>query len=178
MSFEEKTIESDVIYKGQILTLRKDKVHVRDGKTAYREIIEHRGAVAILPITNEGKVILVEQYRKAAEKSLIEIPAGKMEGGEDPLETAKRELEEETGYQAENIEFMTKIYPAVGYSGEKIYIYRATGLKKGKTNFDEDEDIETIEMPIEEITKLVLAGKIEDSKTIIAILMEREKQCM
>ncbi len=174
MSFVEKTIQSETIYEGKVLTLKKDKVEIKDGKTSYREIVKHRGAVALLPITEEGKVILVEQYRKPIEKVLLEIPAGKMEEGEAPIITAARELQEETGYSAKNIDLITKMYPAVGYSDEAIYIYLATGLTSGETNFDEGEDIDIVEMELDKAVEMVMSGEIEDGKTIIALMMAKQ----
>ncbi len=174
MSFEEKTIKSETIYEGKVVTLKKDKVQIRGGKVSYREIIRHRGAVALLPITEDGKVILVEQYRKPIEKVLLEIPAGKMEIGESPISTAARELEEETGYSAKNIELITKMLPAVGYSDEVIYIYVATGLTPGETNFDEGEDIDIVEVELKSAVEMVMSGEIEDGKTIVALMMYQQ----
>ena len=170
MIFEEKTIESEIIYKGRILTLRKDKVSINDNVIAQREIIEHQGAVAVLAITEDNRVVLVKQYRKPIERDILEIPAGKIDPGEEPIETARRELREETGYSAEKMELIYKMYPALGYSDELIYIYQAEGLMAGETEFDEDENIELIEMPIQDAFAMLEAGEIEDGKTIIGLL--------
>lgn len=177
MVFEEKTISSERIYEGAILNLRKDKVHVKDNNTSYREIVEHNGGVAIAAITNEGKLVLVKQFRKAAEKVVLEVPAGKIEKGEeeDHGKTALRELKEETGYTAEKIEYLTSFYSSIGYSTEQIYLYLATGLTPGETNFDEHEAIETYEYDIEELVSMVQQGKLEDAKTIVAILLTASK---
>ncbi len=174
MSFRETTIESEMIYEGKILNLRKDKVNITGGKTSYREIIEHKGAVALVPINDDGNIVLVRQFRKAAEKEVLEIPAGKMEEGEDPLMTAKRELEEETGYCADSIIHMTSMYPAIGYSSEIIHLYLAKDMKKGKTCFDEGEDIEIVEISLKTAVERVLSGEIEDAKTIAGILMVKD----
>ena len=171
MVFEEKTISSERIYEGRILNLRKDKVHVKDGKTSYREIVEHNGGVALAAITNEGKMVMVRQFRKAAEKAVLEVPAGKIEKGEDHRLTAERELKEETGYSAEKIEFVTAFYSSIGYSTEKIYLYLATNLTPGETEFDDNESIEIIEYELADLKKMVLSGEIEDAKTIAAILL-------
>lgn len=171
MIFEEKTISSERIYEGRILNLRKDKVHVKDGKTSYREIVEHNGGVALAAITNEGKMVMVRQFRKAAEKAVLEVPAGKIEKGEDHRLTAERELKEETGYSAEKIEFVTAFYSSIGYSTEKIYLYLATNLTPGETEFDDNESIEIIEYELADLKKMVLNGEIEDAKTIAAILL-------
>ncbi len=171
MVFEEKTISSERIYEGRILNLRKDKVHVKDGKTSYREIVEHNGGVALAAITNEGKMVMVRQFRKAAEKAVLEVPAGKIEKGEDHRLTAERELKEETGYSAEKIEFVTAFYSSIGYSTEMIYLYLATNLTPGETEFDDNESIEIIEYELADLKKMVLSGEIEDAKTIAAILL-------
>ncbi len=175
MIVEEKTISSEMIYEGAILNLRKDKVTVKDGKTAYREIIEHNGAVALVPVTEDGNVVMVRQYRKACEKALLEIPAGKIDRGEEPSVCAARELREETGYSAANIELMSEFYVACGYSGERISIYLCTGLTAGDTDFDEDEALDIIEMPFDELYNMCMNNELEDSKTIVGILMAKEK---
>ena len=122
MIVEEKTISSEMIYEGAILNLRKDLVHVKDNKTSYREIVEHNGGVALVAITNDGKLVMVKQYRKAAEKAVLEVPAGKIEKNEDRRLTAERELKEETGYTAKNIEFLTYFYTSIGILQSFIYI--------------------------------------------------------
>ncbi len=175
MIVEEKTISSEMIYEGAILNLRKDKVTVKDGKTAYREIIEHNGAVALVPVTDSGNVVMVKQYRKACEKALLEIPAGKIDKGEEAYVCAARELREETGYTAQNIELMSEFYVACGYSGEKISVYLCTGLNPGDTDFDEDEALDIIEIPFDELYNMCMNGELEDSKTIVGILMAKEK---
>jgi ADP-ribose pyrophosphatase len=171
MVVEEKTISSEMIYEGRILNLRKDKVLVKDGKTSYREIVEHNGGVALAAVTPEGKMVMVRQYRKAAEKAVLEVPAGKIEKGEDNRLTAERELKEETGYSAGRIEHITSFYSSIGYSTEVIYLYYATDLTPGETEFDDNEAIEILEYDIPELKRMVLSGEIEDSKTIAAILL-------
>jgi len=180
MVFEEKTISSEMIYEGRILNLRKDKVHVKDNQTSYREIVEHNGGVALAAVTPEGKMVMVRQYRKAAEKAVLEVPAGKIEKKEDHRLTAERELKEETGYSAGKIEYITSFYSSIGYSTEVIYLYFASELTPGETDFDDNEAIEILEYDIPSLKKMVFSGEIEDAKTIAAILliesiMEREK---
>ena len=170
----EITVSSEMIYEGAILNLRKDKVKVKDGKTAYREIIEHNGAVALAAVTPEKNIVMVRQYRKACEDFLLEIPAGKIDKGEEPLTAAVRELKEETGYQAGKIRFLTKFYVACGYSQEQISIYLCEDLKAGETCFDEDEEIEIEEIPLEVLYDLCMKGEITDSKSIVGILMAKE----
>ena len=180
MVFEEKTISSEMIYEGRILNLRRDKVHVKDNQTSYREIVEHNGGVALAAVTSEGKLVMVRQYRKAAEKAILEVPAGKIEKGEDHRLTAERELKEETGYSAGKIEFITSFFSSIGYSTEVIYLYFATDLTPGETDFDDNESIEILEYELPKLKEMILNGEIEDAKTIAAILLvesitEREK---
>ncbi|MEG1930813.1 MAG: NUDIX hydrolase [Anaerovorax sp.] len=176
MVFEEKTISSERIYEGAILNLRKDKVHVKEGRTSYREIVEHNGGVALAALTEEGKLVLVRQFRKAAEEVALEVPAGKIEQGERDHELAAlRELKEETGYTAENLELLSSFYSSIGYSTEMIHLYFATGLTPGETNFDDNEAIEIVEYDIEDLKEMIASGEIKDAKTIIAILLAELK---
>lgn len=180
MVFEEKTISSEMIYEGRILNLRRDKVHVKDNQTSYREIVEHNGGVALAAVTPEGKMVMVRQYRKAAEKAVLEVPAGKIEKDEDHRLTAERELKEETGYSAGKIEYITSFFSSIGYSTEVIYLYYASELTPGETDFDDNEAIEILEYDLTELKDMVFSGEIEDAKTIAAILlvesiMEKEK---
>lgn len=170
MNFNEKTINSNRIFEGNIIKVRVDDVLLVNGNKAKREVVEHSGAVAILPITDEGKIFLVKQFRKPIEKELIELPAGKLEKGEKPLECALRELEEEIGYKAEKITKLITIYTSPGFADEVIHIFIARELKKTKTNRDEDELIEIVETDINEALQMILNGKIMDSKTISGIL--------
>jgi len=171
MVFEEKTISSEMIYEGRILNLRRDKVHVKNNQTSYREIVEHNGGVALAAVTSEGKMVMVRQYRKAAEKAVLEVPAGKIEKDEDHRLTAERELKEETGYSAGKIEHITSFYSSIGYSTEVIYLYYATELIPGETDFDDNEDIEILEYDLAELKDMIFSGEIEDAKTIAAILL-------
>ena len=138
---EEKTISSDRVYTGKTISLRVDTVEIPNRGYKKREIVEHNGAVGIIAITPENKVVLVKQYRKAIEKELWEIPAGKIEPGENPKESAIRELKEETGYSAQSMKLLHKFYTSAGFSNQKIYIYLAENLTPGKQNFDDDEFI-------------------------------------
>jgi ADP-ribose pyrophosphatase len=173
MIFEEKTISSQMIYEGKILNLRKDTVEAFGDKVSEREIIEHNGGVTIAAITGDSKMVMVKQFRKAAGKAILEAPAGKREKGEDPIETAVRELKEETGYTASDIKLLTKFYASVGYSEEIIYIYLCKGLTPGETQFDDNEALDIMEYDLDELYEMVINGEIEDSKTIIAILIAR-----
>ena len=170
MTFEEKTLKSEKIYEGAIINLRRDKVTVQGG-TSYREIIEHNGGAVIAALTEDKKLVMVRQYRKPADKVMLEVPAGKIDPGEKPLDAAVRELKEETGYTAAKAEFLTQFYPSVGYSEEVLYLYLCTGLTPGETNFDENEAIDIEEVELDRLFKMVMSGEIDDAKTLIAILM-------
>jgi ADP-ribose pyrophosphatase len=170
--FEEKTLAGETIYEGKIITLRVEVVALPDGKTAKRELIKHPGAVSIIPITKEGKLVLVEQYRKALERSLIEIPAGKIDPGEAPEVTAVRELEEETGYGAKEFTYVQSFATSPGFADEVIHLYVAQDLYKveNPADGDEDEFIGLLEVTIEEAEDMVASGKIFDAKTAFAVL--------
>ncbi|MFK2824277.1 NUDIX hydrolase [Bacillus sp. B190/17] len=169
--FEEKTIHTEKIFEGKVIQLQVDDVKLPDGNEAKREIIKHPGAVAVLALTNEGKIVLVEQYRKALERSIIEIPAGKLEKGEGPEATARRELEEETGYVCQNMKLLQSFYTSPGFADELVYLYMAEGLVKKEESLppDEDEFVELMEVTLEEAEKLVQEQKIWDAKTAFAI---------
>ncbi len=171
MIFEEKTLESEMIYEGNILNLRRDLVAIKNGGTAYREIIEHNGAAVMVPVTDEGKIVLVRQYRKPLERAVLEIPAGKIEPGEEPLDAARRELREETGYTADEVEHIITFYPTVAYCREELHMFLCRGLRAGETDFDEGESIEVCEYDPEILKQMVRRGEIQDGKTIIAVLM-------
>ena len=168
MTFEEKTLSTERIYDGKIINLRKDKVTVKTG-TSYRELIEHSGGAVLVALTNDNKMIMIRQFRKAAEKIMFEAPAGKIDPNEDPIVTAGRELKEETGYTAGNIRYLCKFYTSVGYSNELLYLYLCTDLTPGETDFDENKAIETELWDVEELHQMVLRGEMDDAKTIIAI---------
>lgn len=170
--FEEKTIESETIFEGKVVQLQVDRVKLPNGKESHREMIKHPGAVAVIPVTSDNKIVLVEQYRKPLERSLVEIPAGKLEEGEPPEKTAHRELEEETGYLASEMTYITSFYTSPGFADEIIHLYLATGLKKADEPLetDEDEFVEIMECTLEEAQKLINEKKIYDAKTAYALL--------
>lgn len=175
MIFEEKKVSSQRIYEGAILNVRRDTVTAIKGE-AYREIIEHNGAVAIVPLTDDNKVIMVEQFRYACGKSVLEIPAGKIDKGEaDPINAAHRELKEETGYSASEVVYLGKINPSVAYSEEVIHIYGMYGLIAGEQELDEDEAVNIIEIPFEEVYQMAADGKLVDAKTIAGLMMAKEQ---
>ncbi|KQC13795.1 MAG: hypothetical protein APR63_07280 [Desulfuromonas sp. SDB] len=165
----EKLISTRTIYKGKILDLYKDKVILPSGRESFREVVRHRGAVAVLPWINR-EVILVKQYRYAVDKYLWEIPAGLKEIGETPVQTAQRELVEETKYFPRKLEKLVEFYSTPGFSDEIIHIFIATELIEDTSkNADYDEFIEVESFSREKIEKMILQGKIEDAKTLVAI---------
>ena len=173
MTFEEKTISTEMIYKGAILNLRRDKVTVENG-TSYREIIEHNGGAVLAAVTEDGKMIMVKQYRKPAERVMLEVPAGKIDPGEEAFSTAVRELKEETGYTASEVSKLTEFYPSVGYSEEVLHLYLCTGLTAGETCPDENEALDVLEIEVDELFNMVMRSEIRDAKTIVAIMMVKE----
>lgn len=174
MIFEEKTLDSKRIYEGRIINLRVDKVTVVSG-TSTREIVEHNGGSVIAAVTDDNKIIMVKQFRKPMESPILEVPAGKLDGDEDPADAALRELSEETGYTAGKLEKLTEFYPSVGYTTEVLHIYLATDLKPGACHPDENEVLEVTEMDLEEVYRMVMDGRIHDGKTIAAVMMARDK---
>ncbi len=173
MNFYEKTLDEQEIYKGKIINVVKQKVKLPNGKESFREIVKHPGAVAILAYKDKNTVFLVNQFRKAIDKNILEIPAGKIENGEDIKDSAIRELEEETGYKAGNMEYLGKIVTSPGFTNEYIYIYRATNLYKGREGIqDEDEFIDLLEVNIEKLKEYIKSGEVIDGKTISAVMMD------
>ena len=168
MDYIEKTVKKNYIYKGKILTLRKDDALLPDGTPCIREIIEHSGGACVLYVENE-KVLLVKQYRYAYGESIYEIPAGKLNTGENPMLAAQRELEEETGVKAEKLELLYVAYPTPGYTDEKIYIYRAFDGVKTQTHPDEGEFVDTVWIELDTVKQMLKNGEIKDAKTIIAL---------
>ncbi|WP_332691293.1 NUDIX hydrolase [Halalkalibacter lacteus] len=165
----EKTLKTTEIFKGRVIDLQVDEVELPNGKTSTRELVKHPGAVAILPITKEGKLVLVRQYRKALNKTIVEIPAGKLEAGENPFDSAKRELEEETGYKTEKLELLLSFYTSPGFADELIYMYWTNQLEKGKTNMDDDEFLDILEVTLEEAEQMIKDQIIHDAKTAYAV---------
>lgn len=170
MELVENIIDSKEVYKGSFLRVDKVKVELPDGNNAERDIVRHPGACAIIPFIDDDTILLVKQFRVALNKLMYEIPAGKLEKGEDTLVCAERELEEETGYKCENIEYLGVIATGAGFTDELIYIYKATDLFKGIKGGDDDEFIETIPFKIEEVKKMIKEGEIIDTKTISGLM--------
>ncbi|MFJ8065193.1 NUDIX hydrolase [Psychrobacillus sp. NPDC096426] len=170
--FEEKTIQTEQKFKGRIITLQVDDVELPNGKTGKREIVKHPGAVAIIAITKDKKIILVEQYRKALERSIIEIPAGKIEPNEAPEVTALRELEEETGYTTNKLQYIQSFATSPGFADEIIHLYLAENIVKveEKAELDEDEFVELMHVSLDEMESMISSKQIYDAKTAFAFL--------
>lgn len=169
MELTEKTVEKKYLYRGRIVNLRCDDALLPDGRACKREVVEHHGGAAVLCVTG-GDVLLVRQYRYPYGEELLEIPAGKLEAGEDPLAAAKRELEEETGFRAELVP-LTVLYPTPGYSNEKIYIYLAEELSRGVQRLDEGEFLNVVRLPLGEALEKAQSGELRDAKTVAALLL-------
>lgn len=166
----ERGLTQESVYRGKQLKIRVDTVALPNGEIAQREIVEHPGAVAVIPLTEDGKVVLVRQFRYALNRVTLEIPAGKLEWGEELEATCARELAEETGLLAANFERLTEIVPTPGYSNERITIYKATGLTRTEAGGDADEFIEVVELPLAEALAMISRGEIADAKTLIGLL--------
>lgn len=166
----EITVKSEKIFEGKIINLRVDTVELENQKYTKREIVEHKGAAAILAVNGKNEILLVRQYRKAVEDFIYEIPAGTLNIAEEPVECALRELKEETGYKAEKINKVFEFFTSPGFSNEKIYLFKAENLTFTSTKFDEDESLETIPVGRDEAKKMMETGRIADGKTLIGIL--------
>lgn len=166
--FVETSLKKSYVYKGRILNLRVDDVILPDGKEAKREIIEHSGGAAVL-VEKEDSVLFVKQYRYAFEKEVYEIPAGKLNLGEEPKVAARRELEEECGYKASDIKKLCSAYATPGYSTEIIHIFRADGITETQTHLDEDEFLTSEWIKKDRIKQMIANGEICDAKTLIAL---------
>lgn len=176
----QERINRELVYKGSILEFNKDTMKLPDGRIEYFDFIHHKGAAAVVPVKDDGKIIMVKQYRNALDDYTLEIPAGGKNGADEPtLECAYRELEEETGYYTdrENLELLISIYTAVAYCNEKIDIYVARNLTKTQQHLDDDEYIDVLEFTVDELMEMIYSGKIVDAKTIAAISTYKAKYC-
>jgi ADP-ribose pyrophosphatase len=175
----EKTISTESLYNGKILNLRRDTAELCNGNHAAREVVEHSGGVCVVPLTESGNIVMVRQFRYPFGEELLEIPAGKLERGENPLRAAERELFEETGYRDAKLEFLGKLYPTPAYCTEVIHMYLARGLKcntnsgSPENHLDEDEFLEVVTLPFNEVIDMIIMNEISDAKTQLAVLKTR-----
>lgn len=169
MEFMEKTINSELIFDGRVVKLYKDSVELSTGQKTFREVVKHSGGVVILAFKGD-KILLVKQFRYPMKEVMLELPAGKLEQGEDPFEAAKRELEEETGYCANKWTDLGYVYTSPGYSDEKLYLYKAENLEFTHCHPDEGEIIQAFEYKYDDVLKMIDNGQINDAKTLCALL--------
>lgn len=170
MDLKETKLSSEPIYQGSFVTINRDKVRLPNGNESQRIVIRHPGAACVLAVTAEGKAVLVRQWRYAADAATLELPAGKLDAGEDPAECALRELAEETPYTADRVKLISSFYTAIGFCDEKMYFYQAEGVRPGSTlSNDEDEITETVLMSKEEARTALAHNEIKDGKTLIGL---------
>ncbi|MDB5920880.1 MAG: ADP-ribose pyrophosphatase [Massilia sp.] len=167
MDLKETRLDGEVVFDGRFLKVTRDRITLPDGAETYREFIRHPGAVVILPLFDDGSVLLERQFRYPLDKVFVEYPAGKIDPGEDHLECAKRELQEETGYTASKWDFVCTIHNAIAYSDEHLELYLARGLTAGPARLDEGEFLETFRATVPELLEMVKTGQITDVKTVI-----------
>ncbi|MCQ2471313.1 MAG: NUDIX hydrolase [Clostridia bacterium] len=170
MKLEEKTIKKNYIYNGRIINLRRDDAELPDGRPCVREVVEHNGGVCVAALTDDEELIFVRQFRYPYMDILLELPAGKLEKGEDAFPAGKRELLEETGYEAAEYDFLGKFYPSCGYTDEIIYLYLAKNLTFKGQHLDDDEFVDLEKIPLKKAVQMVLNNEIPDGKTQAAIL--------
>ena len=164
-------VNRELKYKGTILSMYADTISVPNGNTAVWDFIEHHGAAAVVPVMNDGRILLVRQYRNSVDRYTLEIPAGGLNGKDEPTKTAAaRELEEETGYASDNLELLVSIVTAIAFCNEVIDVYVAKNLVKTQQHLDEDEYIDVEAYTPEEIAEMIYSGKIQDSKTVAAVM--------
>lgn len=174
MDMTEKTMGSETIFEGRVIRVKRDTVELPNGSTATREVVEHPGGVAIVPVDDEGNVYMVRQYRYPLGRLCLEIPAGKLDYGESHKECGLRELSEETGMETDNFVYLGVFCPSPGFSQELIHIYLATRLHQKSMHLDEDEFLEVEKYPLHELIGMIHEGKIQDGKTVIGLLMAKE----
>jgi ADP-ribose pyrophosphatase len=166
----EKTLSSKILFEGKHFSFKTDVVELPNGIRTVRDTVDHPGAVAVIPILPDGRIVLVRQYRYAVRRDLLEIPAGTLEKGENPYDCAVRELREETGYEAINMEMLMSCYVAPGYSSELIHFYLASVLRKGESNLELDEAITVEKFEFKQVLKMIKENTIVDAKTIVGML--------
>lgn len=173
MPFIETTISNEIVYDGPIFRIRKHRVNTVVGKTSVRDVLEHGGGAIMIPLLDDGRIILERQFRKAIEDVIFELPAGKRDQGETFEETAMRELKEEVGYEPRTVKFLTSIYPSVGYSSERLDIFLCSELSAVERSLDEGEDIDLMVFEVDEVIEMIKNREIKDAKTVSGILLAR-----
>ncbi len=171
----ERTLSSRQIFQGRVVTMRVDTVALPDGRTSTREVVEHSASVTILPVDAQGNVLLERQYRRSVDQWMVEAPAGGMNPGEDPEQAARRELKEETGYDAGKLEHLASFYVSPGYCTELMHVFLATGLIAGEAALEDDEYIQVETVPLKRALEMVQRGEIQDGKTITALLLTEKR---
>lgn len=174
MVFEEKTVSSEKIFDGKIISVRVDTVEMPDGKLATREIVDHPGGVGVVAVTDNDEIIMVKQFRKPIERSIYEVPAGKLDNGEEHLKCGIRELEEETGYKADDYTYLGAMYPTPGFANEITHLYLATGLYKGEMHLDQDEYLDVEFIKIDQVKEMIMTNEISDAKTVFGVFKALE----
>lgn len=175
MHLQEKTVGTEPIFDGKIIKVQRDQAELENGAVVTRELVIHPGGVCIVPVNENGEVYLVKQFRYPFREVLTEVPAGKLEFGENHRDAGLRELKEETGAECENFEYLGVMYPSVAYLTEKIHMYLATGLKFDKQSLDEDEFLDVMKVKLSDAVDMVLNGEIKDGKTQTALLLAARK---
>lgn len=176
MSEMYKRVDRKLVRKGAIIDIYEDTIEVFNGNIAKWDFISHKGASAIIPVTDDGKILMVSQYRNALDRELLELPAGGLDSIDEPtMEAARRELEEETGYKSDNLEYLMMVNTAIAFCDEKIYIYVARNLVKSQQKFDENEYLDVVAYELDELVEMIMNGKITDSKTIAGIMCYAKK---
>lgn len=176
MAHFEKELTRQELYRGTVFTLTTHQVGLEDGAQSRRDVVNHNGGATVAALDEEGRILLVRQYRFAAARELLELPAGKLEPGEDPLAAAARELTEETGYTAASLTKLTELLPTPAYCTEKIYLYEAHGLTRGAQHLDRDEFLDVLPVPLSRALEMVLSGEIIDAKTQVGVLLMARRQ--
>lgn len=174
MVFVEDSLSMDEVFSGRVFGVEVHTVRLHDGSSARREIVRHGGGACVVALDEQNRVSMVRQYRKAFERELLELPAGKLERGEDPMDCVRRELSEETGYAADHIELINTLYPSPGYCSEILYVYLATGLTPGAAHLDEGEHLSCESLPIDTLIDMIGRGEICDAKSVVGLLMTQK----
>ena len=173
MAYIEKTINSEIVYDGPVFKVRKHRVDTINGESI-RDVVEHSGGAVMIAVKDNGKIIMEKQFRKPLEKVIFELPAGKIDANEDPMNTAYRELIEETGYRAGTVKHLTSYTPTCGYSNEVLHVYLMKNLTQGETDPDPTECVDVLEYDADTLIEMILNKEITDGKTILGILLARQ----